>query len=713
MKNILTLLLLFTSTYLLIAQDASWINYTEPERVGGLLETPNTIWLSTNGGLIEIEKDNWSTNYWTKANAGLSSNDIEDIAVHPSSQNIYIGTYDVALMVRENGSNDWEKLPYPSSITDEVGAMIRTYCLEFDDQGILWIGTDKGLIRYDGENWDLMGPSDHHFLGGVWGLEYAENGKLYISSHGFFELDGETLTMLSPEGSLGEEPLFAYGYSAFYRNENGHMWFFTDLGTVGHYDGEEWVSIEQLPGFGFSGIGHFSVGLNSDGILEAMEKGKDPYHLTEDGWVQADSWYTSTPLIRQFFLEDGTRLGVTNQSLVLENGEEYIYTNYPFRRTPFRFRYDQDGHLWMLDSNNIILNPATWETFVAEEGITSPVGFNDYAFAKDGSFWCTTGRAVHHYVDGQWLKYDYTNSVLPDVYGFNSIQPLENGEVWLYIYDEGIYHFEDGAWTEQSHPAFSFYNVYKIQAVPNGVWVYMNTPDYEPVLAFWDGADLDIIQDFENGYSNENIVAFTYDDASDRLWVMSYEGNVQYLENGLWNSFELPLEADGIEYIRNLILQGDQMIFYTSYGVYIYRHEEWQSLNVTNSPMSNGVISEAGLDGDGYLWITHGNNANSKVVDRYDLGLLSSDETLVKYKNLDIEVLENPVREGLLKISFPMEELSKAQIMITDAAGKKHSFKLITYTNERAMLDISNLSAGWYTVSIQTEGSIYSQSFVK
>ena len=715
MKYILTFLILFTCTFLLTAQDASWVNYTQPHRAGGMLETANTIWLGTSGGLLEIDKNSWESHYWTKANAGLSSNMIEDIAIHPNTQDMYIGTYDVALMVKENGSDNWETLPYPTDITDESSLPMQTYCLEFDESGVLWIGTNRGLIRYDGENWDLMGPSDHNFLGGVWDIQFGENGKLYISSHGLLELDGEELTLLSPEGSVDGDFLIGYAFSKLFRSEDGQMWFFTDIGTVGHYNEGEWT-IDALPNQGFIGLGLFSVGYNANGILEVMVSGREPYLFTESGWEQVPGWYSHSTLIRQFFLDDGTRLGVTNEFYVRENGQTYSYTNYPFRYIPFRLKNDHEGRLWMIDSANVLLNPATWETFVAEGENAPVVGFNDYAFANDGSLWCTSGRAVYHYKDGQWVKYDHTNSILPDEYGYNSIQSIDGEEAWLYIYDMGFYHFQDGSWEQQSHPAFTYHKIFGIQLVPGGVWVEMMTPNYVHVLGFWDGEELDIIQDQENGFSAGSIASFTYDASTERLWVLGYD-QVQYYQDGSWYPFELPSYVFENGYLKKIIVQGDQLVFFGTFRTYLYRDGEWQTINADNSPMSNGGTSEMGLDEDGYLWMT---SSNTQVVDRYELGLVSADKKRIVQEQFNLDVLENPVREGLLKISSPALGDENTKLVVVDAAGRRCTVNSINIMNNGAQygpvwatIGVSHLSPGWYLISLITSDGIHSQPFVK
>jgi hypothetical protein len=716
MKNIWVFGMLFLCAYALTAQDASWVNYTQPYRSGGMLETTNTIWLGTDGGLLEIDKNSWASNYWTKANAGLSSNMIEDVAIHPLSQDIYIGTYDVALMVREADGDSWETLPYPASITDETGLMIQTYCLEFDGQGVLWAGTDKGLIRYDGENWSLIDSSSDNLMGPVWDVQFDENGKLYISSHGLFELEGEELTLLTPEGDVDGDFLFGYAFSKLFRSEDGQMWFFTDLGTVGYYDGSTW-SIDALPNPGFIGMGHFSVGYNAEGMLEVLVSGKDPYIFTESGWQQQPNWYTASTLIRQYFLDDGTRFGVTEKAYIREDGEAYHFTNYPFRHIPSQLRNDQEGRLWMVDSANILLNPATGETFVPEGQQAPLAGFHDYIFATDGSFWCLSAGTVYRYHNGQWTKYDHTNTILPDTYGYSSIQSMNNDEAWLYIYDYGIYRFRNDSWEKQTHPAFTVNNLLDMQAVPEGLWIKMITPGFETMLAFWDGVELDIIEDQENGYTNGSIASFTYDAANERLWLLGYE-QVQYYEHGSWYPFELPDYIFEEGYLEDIIVQGDQLIFYGYFRMYIYRDGEWQTINAANSPLSNKKISEIGLDEHGYLWVTRG---NAKVVDRYELGLVSADVEELVQQQTNLLVLENPVREGLLKIFSPALEDKNPHLLLVDAAGRKYPVNSVgnmmlnsaQYGNAWATIDVSHLPSGWYVISLITEKGTQSQAFVK
>ena len=119
--------------------------------------------------------------------------------------------------------------------------------IEEDGDGVLWMGTKHGLVRFDGQNWELLASetevtgANHVVLGddgSIWfslndGVFRYINGNVYL----MYKLaDGEYLDWLN-------------------KNPDGDIWISTRLsseraGSFQFYDGEKWESLkfeEELP----------------------------------------------------------------------------------------------------------------------------------------------------------------------------------------------------------------------------------------------------------------------------------------------------------------------------------------------------------------------------------------------------------------------------------------------------------------------------------
>lgn len=88
--------------------------------------------------------------------------------------------------------NEGKRMDLPQWLTSSPQAILL--CMKFDESGVLWIGTTKGLATWDGKrfenknlsefkNWDASGPS------GVWSIVPAKGGVYVDTSQGLYWID--------------------------------------------------------------------------------------------------------------------------------------------------------------------------------------------------------------------------------------------------------------------------------------------------------------------------------------------------------------------------------------------------------------------------------------------------------------------------------------------------------------------------------------------
>jgi ligand-binding sensor domain-containing protein len=707
MKYPLTLFLLLLSIWQLQAQLQDWESYIRPDRAGEVLENETTIWIPTTAGLLEYNKQDNSHQLWNKVQGGLVSNSIEDVAVHPFTNAIYIGTYDLALMVREAGTETWQHLPYPAGLLEDFGGMIRIYCLEFDEEGILWVGTDRGLLRYDGEEWSIIDSFSNSFLGAVWDLDFSANGKLYISSHGLFTLENNELMMISPEDAVDGHFIFGYGYSTLQLLPNGHLWFITDTGMVGYYDGTAWSDVSFVPEMNFSGSA-YSVWADTDGHINVVIPERSWFEHTNEGWQEKAGWTSMKDLLRIAPLQSGQQLSITDKQLQLEDGTGIHYTSYDFKDVLFGFEHDAAGSLWVIDSNGRILQLDSGEEIIAE-GENAPVfGFNDYTFSNQGILWCIAGKSVHQLINGVWKKFDASNSVLPDSYGYRIIVPGAGETLWLSVYGQGLYFYNGNQWQEASNPAFLTNYIIDIQPVETGVWVAMLDEQNEALLAFWDGTTFETVDDGVAGFQNVYLSDLAYRDG--RLWALGYS-SLQYLEEGNWTEYTLPFTPGENNFFRKVQPYENRLLIHTPQDIWLQEGGEWLSWNAANSPIDNERISEVSIDKNNGLWILHGNNT---IVERLELEVLNSHTKQPLPAHKTLRVMGNPVTGSeLTLLSEDPLESTKIIGAIYDAAGKVYPLTITAATGRQIKLNIGSLPAGWYTGRLRINEEQYIVPFIK
>lgn len=122
----LSLIILYTGISL--SNESEWIHYTSGDYVRSIAEEDEFLWIGTDGGgLVRFHKSSGETTIYDKTNSGLPSNFVNALAV--------------------------------------------------DAEGVKWIGTDKGVVRYDGDQWRVYNSNNS-------GLPYENVNALTTDNEG-------------------------------------------------------------------------------------------------------------------------------------------------------------------------------------------------------------------------------------------------------------------------------------------------------------------------------------------------------------------------------------------------------------------------------------------------------------------------------------------------------------------------------------------------
>lgn len=689
-----------------IGQGVFWESFIQPGRAGKALETPEHLWVPTTAGLLQIDKSDGEAAWHNKVTAGLVSNSIEAVARHPQSNSLYIGTYDLALMVRPQGSTDWEHLPFPDSLGTGGNGMAQTFCLAFSPDGLLWVGTSIGLLSYDGsswQHWELASP----FLGPVWDLAFSADGDLFIASHGVFRLSaGGILEMVSPGQAVDGHHLFSYGYSSLHRADDGLLWFFTDTGTLAAYDGEEWSNFAFLPELGFSGS-PLSVTATGEGRFEVLAPGRYAYEWDGSTWEETGAFGALEHTLGRYLLQDGRTVDLTDTALKWDDGTARVVAAYPFNGTPFNFQYDHLGQLWGMDGLGVLRNMATGEEVAfGGQGALVP-GFSSYAFDSNGGLWGTFGTKVYHQAEEGWEIYHEGNSPVPDAFGQRLFPGYAHGEMWMSVHGEGVFHFKQGIWSAVAPAVLPNFYLADLAAVPGGAWLAMVGAG-ESYLAFWDGNTLDFKETGEGGFPGQPIEKLAYEAETGRLWALGYQ-QLWYLEDGNWQAYELPFTAGEGAFFRGLILQGSRKILWSQNLVAVESDGEWNVFRPDNSPLDNGRITAVGADLEGGLWAIHGNRP---LVDYANLGAVPAAAEETQMASSRLYVLSNPVRSSTVGLEVEGELSSRARVWLVNASGLSMPCRFEIEGEGSARLLLPALPNGWYTAIVADEGKRWAASFI-
>ena len=133
------------------------------------------------------------------------------------------------------GKGTWKAYTFLAGMAgNKVNAILE------DTSGVLWVGTEAGLSRFDGTHFTNF--TRDHGLNQVRALCVDPGGTLWAGLRGVSRYDGQRFTHFTSDHGLPDGRVLALEV-----DRNGTLWAGTDTGLA-HYDGSQWMPISQDSG---------------------------------------------------------------------------------------------------------------------------------------------------------------------------------------------------------------------------------------------------------------------------------------------------------------------------------------------------------------------------------------------------------------------------------------------------------------------------------
>ena len=161
---------------------------------------------------------------------GLVDDPVYAILAEPQGP-VWIGT--------EKGLSRWDSTGLATQDLDRP-----VYALARDGDGRLWVGTDDGLYRRDGRAFvRLREGLEENFVSG---LLHDRNGSIWAGTYiGTYRYEGERLQRFAGQPGLSPNRVFYKGLE----DRRGHIWFgFLDTLGLVRYDGRDFAFFPELGG---------------------------------------------------------------------------------------------------------------------------------------------------------------------------------------------------------------------------------------------------------------------------------------------------------------------------------------------------------------------------------------------------------------------------------------------------------------------------------
>jgi len=344
--------------------------------------------------------------------------------------------------------------PFAWQLTENEGLpSMEVYDLYQDSKGYMWMGTDKGLCKYNGQNFYYY-KNEHQKGHSLSGIQEGKNGRIWVRNfkNQIFYVEGDSLHYFSALEEIGP---FAIGI--FFVDSKGNLWLSEHSNTTlytYHQDIGQWTKKTVF--------NNDTILTIQQGILDIKETSShDFFVMAEDGLykIENDSlfWLTKDNFLRRdigngvqnVLLAPTLTIDNYNQLYILQKRklqygiqklsnyssispiDSFPNKNYFKSKRSHTLRCLSDNSIWQLTldggvaqiingdyknnlSNNLILFP--------NEGIS------DIILDHEGNYWVSSLKYGVHIIPSLSIqKYTPENSIFPKAsIGILAKTPNEN-----------------------------------------------------------------------------------------------------------------------------------------------------------------------------------------------------------------------------------------------------------------------------------------------
>lgn len=353
--------------------------------VWSLLEDPEgSVWVGTRGGLLQL----WNGHVTSiTREQGLSADSVRTLYEDPDGV-LWIGGDGLERRV------DGEILPAPTALSlslitgagaggagrEEVRSLLRTR------DGVLWVGTDRSLKRFDGRDVESFTPAQGLGGGGVNALAEDREGELWVgTAQGLSRVRPPTVGGVRLQTLGTADGLPAAGVRALISDPAGGLWVGTERGLGRLYDGE----IRSQPGL--EGVFVLTLHRDLQGGLWVGTAGDGLFHLPPRAGVSSrlEGETVGPDGLARYRMRDGLFSDLVFQILEDDRGRLWMSCN----KGVFRVWRDElerhaRGELQTLTSR--WLDEADGMASAEANGGTQPAGWR----TRDGRLWFATVRGA-------------------------------------------------------------------------------------------------------------------------------------------------------------------------------------------------------------------------------------------------------------------------------------------------------------------------------
>jgi ligand-binding sensor domain-containing protein/signal transduction histidine kinase len=193
----------------------------------------NNLWVCTPNGLAEVTRDKIRL---FESDQALPDRNVQAACVMPSGT-LHVGGDGPQIATWDGSRFRSHRLDLP------VGSSVNAMLCAADD--VLWVGTNDGLLRIQGERRDRLTRADGLADDAVLTLTASRNGSVFVGTKkGFSRIRGREIESFRPDDGLSQSTVYS-----LYEDREGTLWAATKHGLNQFFDGRAipYTTREGLP----------------------------------------------------------------------------------------------------------------------------------------------------------------------------------------------------------------------------------------------------------------------------------------------------------------------------------------------------------------------------------------------------------------------------------------------------------------------------------
>ena len=712
MKNLSIILSVLFS--ICLQSQENWKNIISPEQINELKEINNKYYLATNGGLVIYDPITEEIERITVTD-GLPSQLVEDIAIDDLGA-IWIGTYESGIAVLE-ADGSWNHIPAPP--TDLTITVI--HCMDFDNQGYLWVGTERGTFKYVDEQWE----STEIFK--CWDIQKGEDGTLYFSTGWPVSVKDGIITEYSTvidEIAFGGYSCLKYDVSGktFWLNIHGDFAILDEVQNYWLFESTEIDFLEDLL--------KNNVEISDDGTVWYVQDGK--YIFKYNGNEQELVFEMDPSLWPHLFKNNQGELllGAGNKIYLIDEilVERADLSNH-IEHNSTEIISNEYGQILVMDGENAFqYNGYDLEAIKLDpiQGKENYLGLKFVQFPDNSIayFERATGKLYHNEeIIEVYNAEDYYYSDQGDGDPFYNGQQFmvdSHGAYWtilptglIYNDNNNVYFFDSSnSPFELATPGMDLIWFMTMEEDRNGdVWVssFKGMGIWRRATSTWDFIPK-VGNDAHSIFAEHDM----YFDEDNTLWGVGTQGLVKY-DGEEWITFTALNSELTSSRLYDIFPLDGQLLISGQNGLSFFDGEGFETYDKLNSGLSSNHCENVVQDGQGNLWIDHKkfgiiSYGGISIYNKEGIAL-GTNSIIQNNHTFSIEIYPNP-SSNIINIYSPYSNFTDEKIQMIDLSGKVILEVLPKTQSTTTSIDVGKITAGIYIIKVTNNSQQFSQKVI-